>query len=79
VTRQTGYPVDYRLVPAADGSCWADADTAHAAWIMDQLTEEPQRALPLVREARAHVRRRHGLEPVAERQKARLIALGMRA
>jgi hypothetical protein len=79
VTRQTGYPVDYRLVPAADGSCWADADTAHAAWIMDRLTEEPQRALPLVREARAHVRRRHGLEPVAERQKARLIALGMRA
>ena len=79
VTRQTGYPVDYRLVPGADESCWADVDTAHAAWIMDRLVEEPQRALPLIGKANAHVRRQHGCKPVAERQKARLLVLGMRA
>ena len=79
VTGQTGYPVDYRLVPGADGACWAEVDTAHAAWIMERLAEEPQRALPLVSEASAHVRRQHGRKPVAARQKARLLTLGVRA
>ena len=79
VTGQTGFPVDYRLVPSADGSCWAEVDTAHAAWIMERLAEEPQRALPLVSEASAHVRRQHGRKPVAARQKARLLTLGVRA
>jgi hypothetical protein len=79
VTGRTGYPVDYRLAPAADGSCWADIDTAHAAWIMGRLAEEPQRAGPLIGEAHAHVGRQHGRKRVAGRQKARLAALGMRA
>jgi hypothetical protein len=79
VTGQTGYPVDYRLVPTTDGSCWAEVDTAHAAWIMGRLAEEPQRAGPLIGAARAQVRRQHGRKPVAARQKARLTALGMRA
>ena len=79
VTGQTGFPVDYRLVPSADGSCWAEVDTAHAAWIMERLAEEPQRALPLLGEARMHVRQHHGRNPVAALQKARLLALGMRA
>jgi hypothetical protein len=78
VTGQTGYPVDYRLAPAADGSSWADADTAHAAWIMERLAEEPQHAGPLVSEAHAHVLRQHSRKLVAARQTVRLTALGMR-
>jgi glycosyltransferase involved in cell wall biosynthesis len=83
VTDQTGFPVDYRLVPAADGALqpaqnWAEIDTAHAASIMTCLAENPQRAVPLVAQAREHVRHTHGREAVAARQKARLVALGMR-
>lgn len=77
VTGQTGYPVDYRLVPAADGSCWAEVDTAHTAWTMDRLVEEPQRARPLISEAITYVRLQHGRKLVAARQKAHLVALGM--
>jgi glycosyltransferase involved in cell wall biosynthesis len=77
VTEQTGYPVDYRLATTADGFCWADIDTAHAAWIMGRLAEEPQRAGPLIGQARAHVRRQHSRKTVAARQKARLAVLGM--
>jgi glycosyltransferase involved in cell wall biosynthesis len=83
VTDQTGFPVDYRLVPAADGTLqpgqsWAEIDTAHAAWIMARLAESPQRAAPLVARALAHVRHTHARGAVAARQKARLLALGMR-
>jgi hypothetical protein len=82
VTDQTGFPVDYRLVPAADGTLqpaqsWAEIDTAHAAWIMAGLVENPHRAVPLTARAHAHVRHTHGREAVAARQKARLLTLGM--
>jgi glycosyltransferase involved in cell wall biosynthesis len=81
VTRQTGYPVDYRLVPFQDGAqagqSWADVDLGHAAWIMRRLQDQPQRAAPLVSRARDHVLRNHGRDHVAAMQKARLSELSM--
>ena len=78
VTEETGYPVDYRLVPAADGSMVAEADTAHAAWIMQRLAEAPSQAAPRLAQAGAYVRRQHGGLAVAARQQARLLTLGLR-
>jgi glycosyltransferase involved in cell wall biosynthesis len=84
VTKKTGYPVDYRLVPFEDEAhpteadrFWAEVDLGHAAWIMRRLQEEPQRAAPLVAEARDYVRRNHSRDKVAAMQKARLSELSM--
>ena len=84
VTEQTGYPVDYRLVPVKEGAypgyedqVWADIDVTHAAWIMRRLWEDPRRADPLVARAHAHVRHSYSRGHVAALQKGRLIELGL--
>jgi hypothetical protein len=76
VTTRTGYPVDYRLVPDADG-LWAEADTAQAAWLLARLAADPHAAAPLIAAADTQLRRHHGRETVAARQSARLRALGI--
>jgi glycosyltransferase involved in cell wall biosynthesis len=76
VTTRTGYPVDCRLVPGADGP-WAEADTGHAAWIMARLAADPEAAAPRIAAAEMQLRRNHGREAVAARQTARLRALGI--
>nr|WP_321986237.1 hypothetical protein [uncultured Lichenicoccus sp.] len=77
VTARTGYPVKYRLVPV-DGSCLAEIDASHAAWIMASLADDPRQADPLVARAHAQVRHLHGREAVAARQQGRLRALSRR-
>jgi glycosyltransferase involved in cell wall biosynthesis len=76
VTTRTGYPVEYRLVPDADGP-WAEADTAQAAWLLARLAADPEAAAPLVAAAETRLRCHHGRETVAARQSARLRALGI--
>jgi glycosyltransferase involved in cell wall biosynthesis len=78
VTSSTGYPVDYLLVPAVDGGCWADVDTSHAAWIMARLVNEPQGAAMLIDKAYDYVEQQHSRKNVAARLKARLATLAVR-
>ena len=86
VTNRTGYPVGFQVVPVKEGEypfhvdqLWAEADVAHAAWLMTRLQANPQRAAPVVAAAREHVRRQHGRREVAARQLARLRQLGLDA
>ena len=82
LSEQTGYPVGYELVPVGkdeyvfpEKQIWADADVAHAAWLMRHLHDDPRRAAPKIARARAHVARNHSKAFVAQLQAQRLRAL----
>jgi glycosyltransferase involved in cell wall biosynthesis len=84
VTEQTGYPVDFHLVPVGEGEypfhsgqLWAEVDVVHAAWIMRRLQRDPQQAGPLVARARDLLRDKHSRIHVAALQTRRLGELGM--
>ena len=84
VTAATGYPVDFRLVPVAPGAYpmaerqrWADADTDHAAWLMQRVMRRPDEAAHKVGAAAAHLERHHGRVAVRERQLRRLAELSI--
>jgi glycosyltransferase involved in cell wall biosynthesis len=84
VTPNTGYPIDYRLVPieseghpSGTQPCWAEVDLSHAAWVMARLQAAPERAASLVVQAAKLVRRNHGRDHVAGLQKARLREIGI--
>ncbi len=79
VTRTTGFPVDYRMIPAADSpsslelqGLWAEPDLDHAAWLMRRLVANPGDVEPYVMHAHEHLARNHNLEYVSERQLSRL-------
>jgi glycosyltransferase involved in cell wall biosynthesis len=82
VTAQTGYPVDYRLIPVGEGDypfaagqVWADADVDHAAWQMRQVFDGGTAVAARVAGARRHIRSAHGQQSVTGRQRERLRAL----
>jgi len=79
VSPETGYPVDYRLVPVRDGEYpfhdgqhWADADVDHAAWQMREVFEDAAGVARRVAAARVHVHAGYGQAAVSARQVARL-------
>jgi glycosyltransferase involved in cell wall biosynthesis len=83
VTAQTGYPVEYRLIPVAageypfhEGQIWADADVEHAAWQMRQVFAGGADVAGRVAEAKRHLRSVYGEAAVSRRQRERLGALG---
>lgn len=82
VTPQTGWAVQCRTVPVADGAyphaamqVWADPDIEHAAWLMRLVRDDPAATAGRVAAARALVVSRHGPAAVAARQVARLAAI----
>ena len=79
VTHQTGWPVDYRLVPVREGEypfhadqVWAEPDEAHAAWQMRSVWQFPDEAARRASNARALLQRQHGLDACAQRMRARI-------
>ncbi len=85
LSAETGYPVEFRLVPVpnggypfAEGQVWAEPDTSHAAALMRRLCLDPAGAAPQVRRAYAHMRARFSYEAVGRLQTQRLRALGPR-
>lgn len=79
VSPETGYPVDYRLIPVRDGDYpfhdgqhWADADVDHAAWQMRQVFKGGTNVACRVAAARAHLHANYGQAAVSARQAARL-------
>ena len=84
VTPATGFAVDCRLIavppgayPFAEGQIWADPDITHAAWLMQRVHADPAFSVAQIAAARALLAERHGLAPVAARQRARLRELGL--
>jgi glycosyltransferase involved in cell wall biosynthesis len=82
---QTGWPVDFKLVPVApgeypfhEGQVWADADVAHAAWQMRQVFEDRPEAARRAAVARAHLAREYGLDACSRRILNRMAELDRR-
>jgi len=82
LSEETGYPVGYELVPVgegeyafSEGQIWANADVAHAAWLMRYLHEDTARAASKLLRARAHLQQNYSRAFVAESQAQRLRAL----
>jgi glycosyltransferase involved in cell wall biosynthesis len=84
VLPQTGFPVDYRLIPVLDGQYphaaghWADPDELHAAWLMRRVYAEPDAAAKKARRARDHLEQNYGFSAVAAKQHARLSKIGLK-
>jgi glycosyltransferase involved in cell wall biosynthesis len=82
VTPETGWPVDYRLIPVQEGDypfhegqVWADADIDHAAWQMRRVAGDQDAVRRKTAAARELITREHGIDAVAGRQLARLRSL----
>ena len=86
VTPQTGYPVDYTLIPVnvgeypfAEGQVWADVDVDHAAWQMRQVFQGGETVSARIATAKHHIRTSFGETEVVKRQLDRLRLLGLTA
>jgi len=85
VTAETGFPVDYRLVPVgqnaypfADGQIWAEPDAAHAATLMRKLRSDPAESGRSVRAAKRHLSDSYAAEKIRAMQVERFRAAGLR-
>ncbi len=85
LSERTGYPVSYRMValkpgeyPMGDGQSWADADIAHASWLMQRVMRDPSEAHRRAVAAGLRITTVHGQAAVLGRQLARLAELGIR-
>lgn len=72
LSEQTGFPLPYELVPAADGQFWAEPVELELRRLMRHVYERPEDARRKGQAARAHVRRAYSQQAVAEQLIARL-------
>jgi glycosyltransferase involved in cell wall biosynthesis len=84
LTPETGFPVDFRLIPVPkdaypfwEGQVWADADVDHAAWSLREVFERPDETARRVDNAGQRLEAFHGPTAVAARQAARLKMIGL--
>ena len=79
VTPNTGFPVNFRLIPVEEGQYpfhsgqhWADADVDHAAWLMRRILAGGSDVERRVTAAQRHVRENYGPGVVGRSQRRRL-------
>lgn len=79
ISNQTGWPVDYRLVPVPEGhypfytdQVWAEPDEVHAAWQMRSVYLLQEEAARRARNARDLLHQQHGLAACAQRLRSRI-------
>jgi len=79
LTRETGYPVEYKLkelqagdYPFAVGQVWADPDISHAAWQMRQAVDAAGKNAGMLDRARKQIMANHGTGPVIHAHARRL-------
>jgi glycosyltransferase involved in cell wall biosynthesis len=84
LTPETGFPVDYRLIPVPrdaypfwEEQVWADPDIDHAAWSLREVFERPEEAARRVGNAGQRLEAVNGAAAVAAKQAARLKAIGL--
>lgn len=82
VTPETGFPVNYRLVPVGKdqypyaGGHWADPDILHAAWLMRSVQSNDLLGRQKAHAAKKHVEENYGANRVSALQRQRLAELG---
>jgi glycosyltransferase involved in cell wall biosynthesis len=79
VSRHTGWPVDFKLVPVPEGhypfhegQAWAEPDESHAAWQMRQVFHHRDEAERRAQAARRQLHARFGTDACAARMRHRL-------
>jgi hypothetical protein len=76
LTPETGFPVEFCLVPPASGlemeAAWAEADLDHAAWSLRDLVGRPEMARRRGEAGRQRLENLHGPVAVAAQQARRL-------
>jgi glycosyltransferase involved in cell wall biosynthesis len=83
VTPETGFPVDYSLIPVKDGEYpfaggrWADPDIHHAAWLMRKVYGDPASAEARAERGRQLIEQNYGPKHVASLQRRRLCEIGL--
>jgi len=84
LTPETGFPVDFRLIPVPkdaypfwEGQVWADADVEHASWSLREVFERPDETARRVDNARRRLEASNGPAVVTTRQAARLHTIGL--
>lgn len=83
LTAETGFPVDYTIVPVppgtyphGEGQHWAEPDIGHAARLLRQVADDPVTARAVAARGQARVRREYSPEAAGRRYRARLEELG---
>ena len=80
LTPETGFPVEFHLVPGSSSShSAAQADTCHAAWLLRDVFDRPGEARRRAANATRLMATAHAPAVVAAQQAARLAALGLLA
>ena len=73
---ETGFPVEFYLVPPAGGpgpeAAWAEADPDHAAWLLRDLVDRPEMARRRGEAGRQRLENLHSPVAVAAQQARRL-------
>jgi glycosyltransferase involved in cell wall biosynthesis len=84
LSRETGYPVPYELVPVGageypdhEGQLWAEPDIAAAGRCMASILDDPGEAERRALAGRAFIETHHSLGAVGRQMRARLVALGV--
>ena len=78
----TGFPVEYRLVPVGEGQYphaaghWSEPDELHAAWLMQRVYADYAAALQKTQRARQHIETNNSRQRIADLQRERLRAIG---
>jgi len=82
VSAQTGWPVDFKLVPVPENhypfhqdQVWAEPDEGHAAWQMRQVFHNRAEAERRANAARMHLKNRFGADACADRMRIRCAEL----
>ena len=84
LSRATGYPVPYELVPVGAGEypdhagqVWAEPDVAAAARAMASIVDDPVAAEVRALAGQAFIKTHHSLAAVGEQMRDRLVTLGL--
>lgn len=84
VTIETGYPVNFHMVPVAenaypfaDGANWADPDLSHAAQLMQKVKSDPVERAEKIKNASQYLQDEYGAEKILAMQMSRLKAAGL--
>jgi hypothetical protein len=84
LSKQTGFPVSYRLVavapgayPGGEGQVWAEPDLEQAAWLMRQVVAGGGNAAERAEAGQRYITEHHSPAAVGRKCRDRLASLGL--
>ena len=82
INQNTGFPVDYRLVPVQEheypfweNQFWAEPDLNHAAWLMKKMVENQTQTKEIAKRGRAKILGDYSPQAIGKKYKQRLTKL----